>query len=184
MTNEMGAMYSSRFCEVSVSAGFVSRMPCSTLLIPRMTVAVRAATRPTKRKEGSAPATGDAPRAQAAAARGGEGVSAGTHARARTRAPARAHSPVASTTPSITGASARYVLRFSVVPAKAYAISAVHAGVVAPIAWLNDTGMYLRLVFPAMTLRVKTAASVATRRRWSAEDMRCSGTTCTPTIVA
>lgn len=84
MTNEMGAMYSSRFCEVSVSAGFVSRMPCSTLLIPRMTVAVRAATRPTKRKEGSAPATGDAPRAQAAAARGGGGCQRG-HARARAR---------------------------------------------------------------------------------------------------
>ena len=72
MTNEMGAMYSSRFCEVSVSAGFVSRMPCSTLLIPRMTVAVRAATRPTKRKEGSAPATGDAPRARPRALTGGE----------------------------------------------------------------------------------------------------------------
>eukprot|EP00192_Tetraselmis_astigmatica_P017106 CAMPEP_0117676918 /NCGR_PEP_ID=MMETSP0804-20121206/16467_1 /TAXON_ID=1074897 /ORGANISM="Tetraselmis astigmatica, Strain CCMP880" /LENGTH=124 /DNA_ID=CAMNT_0005486165 /DNA_START=347 /DNA_END=718 /DNA_ORIENTATION=- len=57
----------------------------------------------------------------------------------------------ASTMPKTTGINAAYVARDSAAPRIMKERRAVKKGVVAPIAWLNDTGMYSRLMLPATT---------------------------------
>lgn len=58
----------------------------------------------------------------------------------------------------------------------AKASRAVKAGVVAPTAWLKDTGMNLRLTLPSTTVRQKMSASSEIFQNWRRDLTACSGT--------
>ena len=68
----------------------------------------------------------------------------------------------ASTIPSTIGRSVTYTSLVSFCRMMKSDRSAVKKGVVAPMAWLNDTGMNRRLMFPPTTDATKTTARTAT----------------------
>merc|ERR1711907_814906 len=68
--------------------------------------------------------------------------------------------PVVIMIPTTTGMSEMYVTRDSNLAWISAASMAVKKGVVAPIAWLKETGMYLSDTFPSTIEVTKTPASV------------------------
>lgn len=88
--------------------------------------------------------------------------------------------PDATTMPRTTGTSARYVDTVSLEPIMTKPSAAVNSGVVAPIAWLKDTGIYFNEAFPRMIAMVKATDSTATcilngrRAKWPSEANRCA----------
>ena len=70
--------------------------------------------------------------------------------------------PEATTMPMTTGTSARYVAMDSRAPIIMNPSAAVKSGVVAPIAWLKETGIYRKDAFPKMMAMVNATDRIAT----------------------
>ena len=83
---------------------------------------------------------------------------------------------VAIMTPSTTGTSVRYVTQPSRRRCKTNAMTAVKNGVVAPMAWLNDTGMKRSEMLPPTTDATKTTARTAILMACFLPLMACFGT--------
>ena len=66
---------------------------------------------------------------------------------------------IASVIPPMTGTSARYVINVSRFRSITNARIAVKSGVVEPIAWLKETGIYWREMFPKSIVRQNAADS-------------------------
>ncbi len=60
----------------------------------------------------------------------------------------RGSPPLAMAIPPMMGMSVRYVMKLSRVPMQMKAKMAVKKGVVAPTAWLKETGRYFKLALP------------------------------------
>eukprot|EP01018_Ginkgo_biloba_P024665 Gb_07131 [translate_table: standard] len=80
------------------------------------------------------------------------------------------------TTPVTTGISVTYVNHASLLTVIMYANTAVKNGVVAPTAWLKDTGRYLNEIFPHTTEVQKITLSAEIFINCKRERIVCIGT--------
>ena len=79
-------------------------------------------------------------------------------------------------TPVTTGMRVTYVSQASLFKVIRYAKTAVKNGVVAPIAWLNETGKKRREMLPLTTEAQKTRLRAEIFMNWTRDRMVCMGT--------